>query len=209
MPRRFLRIGALAIAATWVTFGAPHDASAQGSMRGIRGGVGMDTTGELAYSAQIEINDFGDGGSAELAIGIFGAGSAERYRRTRNSRVNEYREQTSVAGLGLMANYLFMHSPESRAPYLLLGVGLGALDVDWTIESPGDSAVGPPLPGGGFANTEDGIVLGSMVNVGIGLRLHDNADLRAQALTMLVSSTEAREDLKFIPALTLTAGLGF
>jgi hypothetical protein len=39
------------------------------------------------------------------------------------------------------------------------------------------------------------------------MRVHRYVDLRAQGLALIVPSTDAREDMKIVTTLTLTAGL--
>ena len=90
---------------------------------------------------------------------------------------------------------------------MLFGLGLGPIDADWRAESTTDDALGSPLAGGGSFATESGILVGSMGSAGLGMRLHSNVDVRAQALALVVPSTDAREDMKVVATFTLTAGL--
>jgi hypothetical protein len=82
------------------------------------------------------------------------------------------------------------------------------MHVDWTHDSPTDATLGTPLPGGGSTEEEDRIMLGTVLNLGVGQRLHDRFDIRAQLSTLIIPPTEDREDLKLAPLLMLTTGFG-
>lgn len=205
-PRRGKRVCAMLVACA--AFGAAG-AEGQGVWRGARIGVGVDTHGELAGAGQLEVISYGESrGSAELALVGVRGGTFEQYEANRGTTTHQYREKTDVTGLGLVASYLFGYFEGDRGPYLGLGLGLGALDVDWRLSSPTDNFQVVPTWTGGTTG-EQAVVLGTMVNVLLGLQVHRHADLRAQLLTLLASSTDRREDLKFVPVLTLSAGLGF
>jgi hypothetical protein len=89
----------------------------------------------------------------------------------------------------------------------MVGLGLGPIDVDWRTDSPTDTSLGSPLAGGGSFRSEGRILVGSMGNAGIGMRVHRYVDVRAQGLLLIVPSTDAREDMKIVNTLTLTVGL--
>jgi len=46
-----------------------------------------------------------------------------------------------------------------------------------------------------------------MGTAGLGMRLHRNVDVRAQAISLIVPSTDIREDMKIVGTLTFTAGI--
>ncbi|MGE0157934.1 MAG: hypothetical protein AB7T31_00905 [Gemmatimonadales bacterium] len=187
---------------------APHAVAAQALGGGVRGGAGWDTRGERVYMGQLEIIEFGQWSSVEVGISALGGGTAEDYQTVRDLRTHDYHEETRVRGLTLTASLLLAHAPkDSRGPYLLFGLGLGPIDVDWRADSPTDVTLGSPRPGGGSVRTEDGVMVGTMGTAGIGMRVHRWVDLRAQGLTLLVPSTDLREDMKVVATLTFTAGL--
>lgn len=211
MSRDPHRTRALAAVAAAVLLGgaAPDAASAQRVGAFIRVGSGVDSNGHRAHVGQIELVDSGRSTSVELALSLFQARVIEQYRASDARFTHDYREETQAPGVALMANLLLRHSRDLRGPYAVAGLGLGVLDVDWKLWSATDDDLGLPLPGGGSEASENGPALGSMLNLGLGFRLFRHADVRAQALTVLVPSTVQREDLKFVHALTLSAGLGF
>ena len=186
----------------------PHASAAQVLGAGLRGGAGWDGTGETVYVGQLEIVEFGRWSSVEVGISAFEGAVTEDYNRVSGFRAHGYREETLVRGLALTGSLLLSHAPkDSRGPYLLVGLGLGPIDVDWRTDSPTDTGLGTPLSGGGSFRSEDRILWGSMGNAGIGMRVHRSVDVRAQGLALVVPSTNAREDMKIVTTLTLTAGL--
>jgi hypothetical protein len=162
----------------------------------------------MVYAGQLEIVEFGSWSSVEVGISALEGGRAEDYRADQGLRAHDYHEETHVRGLALTASLLLGHPPrDSRGPYLLFGLGLGPIDVDWRRDSATDGSLGSAIAGGGSFAAEGGILVGSMGNAGVGLRVHPHVDVRAQALTLVVPSTDAREDMKIVSALTLTAGI--
>jgi hypothetical protein len=185
----------------------PHAAAAQAIGAGLRGGAGWDRAGETVYVGQLEIVEFGRWSSVEVGVSAFEGAVTEDYQRV-SFRTYDYHEETLVRGLALTGSLLLAHAPkDSRGPYLLLGLGLGPIDVDWRTESLTDPSLGAPSADGGSFTSEGRILVGSMGNAGIGMRVHRNVDLRAQGLALVVPSTDAREDMKIVTTLTLTAGL--
>jgi hypothetical protein len=185
----------------------PHAASAQVGA-GLRGGAGWDLDGESVYAGQLELVEFGQWSSVEVGLSALDGGRTSSYQGQRGFLTHDYREAMQVRGLALTAGLLLAHAPkDSRGPYLLLGLGLGPIDVDWRTESPTDPALRSPAPGGGSFTAEAGIMVGSMGAAGLGVRLHRNVDVRAQATSLIVPSTDLREDMKIIGALTFTAGI--
>lgn len=188
----------------------PDVSAAQGLGAGLRGGAGWDTTGERVWAGQLEIVEFGRWSSVEVGISAFEGGIVEDYARTVEHRTHDYHEETRVRGLALTASLLLAHAPEnSRGPYALLGLGLGPIDVDWRAYSPTDLGLASPRAEGGSFATENGILAAPMASAGLGVRIHRHADVRAQGLAFLVPSTDAREDMKVVAALTFTTGLIF
>jgi hypothetical protein len=185
----------------------PHAGSAQVGV-GLRGGAGWDGAGEAVYAAQLELIEFGRWSSVEVGISAFEGGKTASYQRARGFIMHEYRDDMQVRGLALTAGLLLAHAPkDSRGPYLLLGLGLGPIDVDWRSDSPTDPALQSPSPGGGSFTAEAGMLVGSMGSAGLGMRLHRNVDVRAQALSLIVPSTDTREELKIVATLTFSAGV--
>ncbi len=186
----------------------PQAGAAQTFGAGVRAGAGWDGAGETVYAGQLEIVEFGRWSSVEVGISAFEGGKIEDYAQLVDLDSHDYHEETHARGIALTATLLLAHSPkDSRGPYALLGLGLGPIDVDWRADSATDPELGSPLAGGGSFSRESGVMVGSMGSAGIGMRIHRNVDLRAQALALVVPSTDTREDMKMVATFTLTAGL--
>jgi hypothetical protein len=185
----------------------PHAASAQIGA-GLRGGAGWDRDGETVYAGQLEIVEFGRWSSVEVGLSALDGGSTRSYQGQTGFLTHEYQEAMQVRGLALTAGLLLAHAPkDSGGPYVLLGLGLGPIDVDLRTDSPTDTTLGSPSAGGGSFTAEAGILVGSMGTAGLGMRLHRNVDVRAQAISLIVPSTDIREDMKIVGTLTFTAGI--
>lgn len=188
---------------------SPHSAGAQGLMPGLRGGGGVDVTGGGVFSAQLEFTELGSSNSVRVGVmGVGGAHLIDEYTLVHSEREYAYREATRIWSVALVANYLLGYSMGATGPYVALGLGLGPQWVDWRLESAYGRA-GEPLQGGGSFLEQDGLMLGTTLNAGLGLRLHDHFDVLAQALVLVAPSTDLREDLKLMPAFLLTTGISF
>jgi hypothetical protein len=200
----------LALSFAWAS---PYAARAQGIAPVLRAGAGLDSEGESVLGGQIGIVDFGTSSAVEIALAFFEARLVEDYGGRAPNRFGEdephqYHEDTEVRGVGPLASLLAGDGPRgSRGPYLALGLGVGAFQVDWHVVSPTDGALGAAQPGGGSLREESVLLPGGLGSVGLGYRVHRRLDLRAHALTLLTPSTNTREDLKLLSAFMLTAGL--
>jgi hypothetical protein len=185
----------------------PHAGTAQIGA-GLRGGAGWDGDGERVYAGQLELVEFGQWASVEVGISALEGGRTGSYQRQREFITHAYHDEMRVRGLAVTAGLLLAHGPmDSRGPYVLLGLGLGPIDVDWRTDSSTDPTLGSPSAGGGSFAAEAGILVGSMGTAGLGLRIHRNVDVRAQAISLVVPSTDLREEMKIVGTLTFTAGI--
>ena len=171
---------------------------------GIRGGVGTDISGGLAY---------GVGGSylvpvqknyVELGAVIFGGS----YSETSDNGFNEYEEETDLTVIGVMANFLFGFEPLQSKTYFVAGMGLASLSVTWEERSSTDVSLGTPLPGGGSMQSDEGSVGGTIFNLGVGHSFASGLDLRAETPVIVAFSTPG-EATSVIPTFMVTAGYKF
>jgi len=158
----------------------------------------------VAYGGQLDYTLFRGLNSLEVALAGFGG----TFEEDSNNGFNDYHEETDLVVIGAMANYLFRHGLEASGPYFVLGAGVGAISVSWREESPTDTSLGSPLPGGGSFQEEDGTVGGLILNPGIGHRFSERFDVRAQVPTFFVAEGESRA-AQTIPTFTITLGIGF
>jgi hypothetical protein len=209
-----LRVKTIVLLAFASHFSLPHAAWSQGLGAVLRAGAGIDSQGDRVVGAQIGIIDFGNSSSVEIAVALFEASLVQNYSSPvpgllGTDVLNDYHEDTRVRGAGPIASVLIGQGPrDSRGPYLGLGLGMGAFDVDWLVESPHDRDLGTARPGGGSMRDEDTLLLGGLGSVGLGFRFHRRLDVRAQALTLLTPSTGSREDAKLLTTFVLMAGVG-
>jgi len=85
----------------------------------------------------------------------------------------------------------------------VVGMGVGAVSVEWEERSDTDTSLGTPLPGGGSMQSEEGTVGGLIINFGLGHRFNEVFDLRFQIPTFFIGGGEYR-DGAVIPTFTIT-----
>lgn len=175
---------------------------------GVRGGAGIDRTGQAVYIGQVDVTDIGASHSVEVALAAFGARLDQAYSGADQNFLHEYEDRTRVEGVALVGSVLVGHARSGWWPYVVAGLGVGPLRVDWRKVSPTDVRLGTSMPSGGSFREESVVKLGSVLRLGLGWSLHDRLDVRAQGHAMLVPSTVAREDMKVLPTMTLSTGFG-
>ncbi len=171
---------------------------------GGRVGIGTDITGGIAFGAQLDYTQFQGVNAFEMGIMLFGGSFEEES----DNGANTYTETTDVFVVGAIANYLFGYNKESGGPYFVTGVGVGAISVSWEEQSDTDTSLGTPLANGGSSQSEDGTVGGLVINFGIGKRLNERADIRAQVPTFFISGGDERDGAT-VPTFTVTFGYAF
>ncbi len=171
---------------------------------GIRFGIGTDIQGGIAYGGQLNYTLFQNLNAIELGLVVFGG----KFEEESNNGYNDYFEETNILVIGAIVNYLFRYDMSVGGPYIAVGAGVGAVSVEWEESSPTDESLGPPLPGGGSMQSEEGTVAGMIINLGLGYRFTELFDLRLQVPTIIVSAGDER-DGAVIPTITVTAGLSF
>ncbi len=194
------------LAATLLLLGllSTEDATAQGTF-GVRFGAGTDVTGGIALGGTANYTLPQSAGNAlELGLNLFYGSFDEES----NNGFNDYFETTDIFVVAAIANYLFRHSLEIPGPYFVAGAGVGAFNVSWREESPTDTSLGSPLPGGGSFQEEDGTTGGLILNFGIGHRFNEAADLRFQVPTFFLGEGEQRESA-VVPTFVLSLGVSF
>jgi hypothetical protein len=120
-------------------------ASAQsGGSWGIRGGVGTDIGGGLAFGGSINYLFPSNQNHWEIGPVLYISSSEET-----TTELNTYNEKTDLVVFGLLANYLINYEPEDAGPFFLVGLGFAGISVEWEESSPDDESLGTPLAGGG------------------------------------------------------------
>jgi hypothetical protein len=196
----------LAVAALALTLGGFADVShaAQASNAGVRGGVGTDIGGGIAYGLGLNYIPATDAsGSWELGIVAYGGSFKET-----TTEFFTYEEKTTIAAYGVLANRLFHYRPMMKGGYAIAGAGVGAVSVTWEERSSGDITLGTRLAGGGSMQSLSSTGAGAIVNVGAGYGFGGPWDVRVEAPILFISGPPGGAS-SVAPTLTVTAGVRF
>jgi hypothetical protein len=170
---------------------------------GIRGGIGTDINGGIAYGGSI--NYLFPVGNNHLEIGpVFYAGHFEET----TEEYNTYVEKTDLTVFGVLANYLIKYKPDGQGTFFVVGFGFAAVSVDWEESSPNDISLGTPLPGGGSKQSADGTAGGTVFNIGAGYKFTGNVDIRAEIPVIIIVDAPG-EAGAVAPTFTATLGIRF
>lgn len=168
---------------------------------GLRGGLGMDISGGLAYGLggnyQLDVQ----GNVAELGLHFYGSNSSS----SKTTTFHTYNETTGLLVFGVLANYLLNYTPGTPGMFFVGGVGLAAINVSWTEESATDTSLGTLLPGGGSKQSVDAFAGGSVINLGIGYLFEGGLDLRFEVPTIFVFGAPGSA-ATVVPTFTVTGG---
>jgi len=170
---------------------------------GIRGGVGTDITGGLAYGGSINYQFPLGQNWAEIGPVLYISHSEET-----TEEFNTYIETTDLTVFGVLANYLFNYDPTASGAFFLAGFGFAAVSVEWEEKSDTDISLGTPLPGGGSKQSEDGTAGGSVFNVGAGYKFQGKVDIRAELPVIFIFGAPG-ETSSVAPTFTVTLGIRF
>lgn len=170
---------------------------------GIRGGVGTDISGGIAYGGSINYQFPLGNNWAEIGP-VFFASHAEET----TEEINTYVETTDLVVFGVLANYLFNYNPNEPGVFFVAGFGFAAISVEWEEKSDTDISLGTPLPGGGSKQSADGTAGGSVLNVGVGYKFAGTVDVRAEIPVILIAGAPG-EASAVAPAFTATLGIRF
>ncbi|NOQ96958.1 MAG: outer membrane beta-barrel protein [Calditrichae bacterium] len=170
---------------------------------GIRGGVGTDISGGIAFGGSINYLFPSNQNHWEIGPVLYISSSEET-----TTDYNTYTEKTDLTVFGVMANYLINYEPEGAGTFFLVGLGLAGVSVEWEESSPDDESLGTPLPGGGSKQSEDGTAGGSVLNIGAGYKFSGNVDIRAELPIILIFGAPGNAS-SVVPTLTATVGIRF
>jgi hypothetical protein len=170
---------------------------------GIRGGIGTDINGGIAYGGSINYQF--PVGNNYLEVGpVFYAGHFEETTEDYNT----YVETTDLTVFGVLANYLVNYQPTNQGMFFVVGFGFAAVSVDWEEKSDTDISLGTPLPGGGSKQSADGTAGGTVFNVGAGYKFTGNVDIRAEIPVIIIAGAPG-EAGAVAPTLIVTLGIRF
>jgi len=171
---------------------------------GLRGGLGTDIGGSIAYGIganyMLDINN----SPLELGLLVFGG----RFTETTERSIHTYNEVNNLLLFAIMANYLVNYLPEKSSTFFLAGVGLASVSVDWEESSPTDTSLGTPLAGGGSKQSEEGSGGGAVFNIGVGRTFSNALDARLE-VPVIVTFSGPEKASSVIPTVMLTLGYRF
>lgn len=171
---------------------------------GIRGGLGTDISLGLAYGVGVNYLLDLNNNNLELGVIIFGG----TFTETSDSGTHEYKETTQLFVFGMMANYLLNYSQEKRGLFYIAGIGFASISVEWEERSDTDTSLGTLLSGGGSKHSVEGSAGGSVFNLGVGLNITEDIDVRAE-IPVIVTYAQQGGSSSVIPALLVTLGYRF
>lgn len=171
---------------------------------GLRGGVGTDVGLGLAYGIGGNYALDLPSNSLELGVVFFGGG----FEETSDWGTHRYEETTDIIVVGFVANYLMGYAPRQPGLFFITGIGLASISVEWEERSATDRSLGPPLPGGGSMQSDDGTTGGTVFNLGIGRSFAGGMDLRAE-LPIIVTFAPPGGASSVVPTLMATLGYRF
>lgn len=171
---------------------------------GIRGGIGTDINLGLAYGLGGNFVIGFPENSLELGVLFFGGSFEEKT----DEGIHTYEEKTDLIVFGLVANYLLGYTLRQPGLFLVTGIGLASINVEWEERSATDVSLGTPLPGGGSMQSEDGTAGGTVFNLGIGRSFSSGLDIRAE-LPVIVTFAPPGGASSVVPTLIATLGYRF
>lgn len=166
---------------------------------GVRGGIGADFTFDgIAFG----------GGINKLFMDQFEVGLVFYYgsfQQISSNGVNTYVDTTQTTAVAASVNYLYGYHRNQGGFYLLGGVGIGYLGVNWEESSSTDPTLGTLLPGGGSKEDFGGGAGGALVSLGAGYAIPGGLDVRLE-VPLLIAFSQTGGASTVLPMLTITAG---
>ncbi len=178
---------------------------------GVRGGLGTDIHGGIAYGVGGNYLLSYPNGGLELGVLLFGGSFEESSEDGYNFDTGAphiYDETTDIFVFGLMANYLIGYDQSTTKSYFIVGAGLASISVDWEEKSATDGSLGTIMPGGGSMQSESASGAGTVFNLGVGKSFSENFDMRVEFPTIVTFSTAGNASA-VIPTFIVTAGFRF
>jgi hypothetical protein len=200
MSMRLLRIATIFLC---IAFVAGTSYSQQNGMFGVRGGIGTDIGGGIAYGGTLLYMFSPNASPVEVGLTIFGGSFEET-----TEEFHTYEETTDIMVVAVTANWLFSYKLNAPGLFFTAGAGVGAISVDWEERSDGDSSLGTPLAGGGSKQSEDGTSAGFIASIGIGQNFGGGMDIRFEIPVFFMPGAPGSAST-IAPTFTLMLGLHF
>ncbi len=166
----------------------------------LRGGLGMDINGGLAFGLSGNYLIKMGPETSEIGLSLYSGNSS----RSTTSGVHTYNYKTSLYVLGLVVNLLPNYNATTGGMFGVLGVGMAGVLVNWSQQSNTDSSLGTPDGAGGSEEKISAGAAASIVNLGVGW-LAGDLDVRFEVPMLFIFNTVGGAS-SFVPTFTLTAG---
>jgi hypothetical protein len=170
---------------------------------GIRGGIGTDISGGIAFGGGVNYMFPSATNWTEIGPVFYISNSTE----TSDNGFNTYEEETNLTVFGVLANLLINYNALSSGGFFLVGAGAAAISVEWEERSDTDTSLGEPY-GSGSKQSEDGTAGGLVLNFGAGYKFEGQVDIRAE-LPIIIIAGAPGEVSSVVPTLTATVGIRF
>lgn len=162
---------------------------------GVRGGVGTDIELGLGFGAGAFYVWTSGSIGFELGADVYYHHSTETYEEERGVTVNG-EDVTTLIIFGVRANGLFNFRPSRRSVYFIAGVGFVVASLEWTRKETAPNWTQP------YRDQADGTAVGNIVNLGVGIPLTRQLDIRLE-FPMLFLYSSYGNAATFVPTATL------
>jgi len=168
----------------------------------VRGGVGTDLQLGLGFGigAAYIWNFPGRGAAFELGADFYYHHSTDKYTDQRGSVTVTGEDKTTLIVFGVRANALFNYNPNKRNVYFIVGFGFVVASLQWEENENAPNWTAP------YHDKADGTSVGNIVNLGVGVPLSTDLDVRLET-PMLYFYSAAGKSASFAP--TATIGLAY
>jgi hypothetical protein len=210
MRYRAFRMAALTAGVLIMMLGCSRDLLCQGNAGrpyeggtfSVRGGVGTDINLGLGFGAGAAYvwNAFGGGTTFELGADVYYHHLTDSYTDQRGSVTVKGEDKTTLIVFGVRANALFNYGPSRRRVYFIAGFGFVVASLRWEETENAPNWTAP------YRDEVKGTTAGSIVNIGIGIPLLTNLDIRVET-PLLILYSSAGKSAAFVP--TATIGMTF
>jgi hypothetical protein len=169
---------------------------------GVRAGVGTDLQLGLGFGVggSYMWNSGGGGTAFELGADIYYHHSTDSYTDQRGSVTVKGEDKTTLTVFGVRANALFNYNPNEKSVYFIAGFGFVVASLQWEENENAPNWNAP------YHDKAEGTSAGNIVNIGIGIPLGRNLDVRLET-PMLYFYSAAGKSATFAP--TATIGLSY
>lgn len=202
MGNLLVRRGAMAVLSIVVILQCVPTLFCQQGAFAVRGGVGTDVNLGIGFGggAAYVWNSYGSGMAFEFGADFYYSHTTDSYTDQRGSVTVKGEDKTTLTVFGVRANTLFNYNAKRKQVYFIAGVGFVVAGMRW------EETESAPNWNAPYHDEASGTSVGNIVNLGIGVPLATNCDLRLETPLLFFYSTTGKSTA-FAP--TATIGLTF